>query len=134
MRQLTIVFFDGECMLCNRLVQFIVRRNLKENIKFCSLQSARASSFFESFGKKQSINLDTMYFYSNLTFFQQSDAALEICSHLRFPWNLARVFKFIPQKMRDFLYRLLANSRYKLFGRVNDCQLLSEKESKRLIH
>ncbi|MFN5344027.1 MAG: DCC1-like thiol-disulfide oxidoreductase family protein, partial [Bacteroidota bacterium] len=32
-----LILFDGECILCNKAVQFIIKRDTKEIFKFASL-------------------------------------------------------------------------------------------------
>ena len=41
----TIVFYDGDCGLCNRVVQFILRNERNQKLVFCALQSEFGSNF-----------------------------------------------------------------------------------------
>jgi predicted DCC family thiol-disulfide oxidoreductase YuxK len=55
-----ILLYDGVCGLCNRLVQFILRRDPAGVFRFVSLQSAVAGRLLERHGVEGS-ELDTVY-------------------------------------------------------------------------
>jgi len=47
----------------------------------------------------------------------KSSAFLQICSYLDMPWPLLCVFWVVPEFLRNFVYDLVAMSRYRLFGK-----------------
>src|SRR5688500_5258714 len=115
-----IVLFDGVCNLCSGSVQFIIKRDVKGAFKFASLQS--------SFGQQQLgyFKLDKNLMHSIILlqgdqFFQRSDAALEIARQLSGAWSVLYIFKIVPRFLRDGIYNVIANNRYRLFGKMDAC-------------
>lgn len=53
----------------------------------------------------------------------KSDAALRIALGLRAPFPLVFVFVLVPKKIRDAVYTVIANNRYKWFGKRDVCAL-----------
>jgi predicted DCC family thiol-disulfide oxidoreductase YuxK len=47
--------------------------------------------------------------------------------------RLARVLAAVPAPLRDVLYRLVARTRYRVFGRKDTCRLPSAEERGRLL-
>ena len=59
-----ILFFDGVCGLCDRLVQFVLRRDRRARFRFAALQSDLAAETLRRFGKSAA-DLDTVYVLTN---------------------------------------------------------------------
>ena len=132
-----IVLFDGVCNLCNKSVQFIIKRDPHNQFFFASFQ-------FRSVRKQRKIgrNLLNKYHLSEVDsvillkedrYYLESDAALEICSHLTGGWKLLAILKVIPPFIRDPLYRIIARNRYKWFGKQDSCMLPTEEMKKRFL-
>ena len=115
-----IILFDGVCNLCNRAVQFIIRRDPNALFKFCSLQSEYASRILARAGCSGS-DLDTVLLFEDGKLYARSTAALKIARRLRFPWRLLTCLLLVPVPIRDMAYRLIAANRYRVFGRRESC-------------
>ena len=116
-REVAIVFFDGECNLCNAFVNFIIRRDPKVLFSFASLQSSFAKNvlggiFFEK-------GMNTVILKKNNLLFFKSDAALEIVKNLSGLWPVFYFFKIVPKFIRDFVYDWIASNRYRWFGKTS---------------
>ena len=121
-----IVFFDGVCNLCNSAVNFIIKRNKKENLKFSSLQSRFTEKKLQNFDLLH-IHPDSFLFLENGKLYDQSSAALKTLKHLKFPWPLFSIFLIIPKPIRNFVYRIIARNRYKCFGKRESCMVPDER-------
>jgi predicted DCC family thiol-disulfide oxidoreductase YuxK len=55
--------------------------------------------------------------------FTHSEGVLQIASYLGGFWKLLLALYAIPAPARDFLYRLFARYRYRLFGKYDSCLL-----------
>lgn len=113
-----IVLFDGECNLCNRIVQFIIRRDPKARFRFGALQWAASKSLLCDPAANVSVVL-----IANDRVYRESAAALRICRHLRFPWPLLSTLIIVPRPIRDAIYRWIAVNRYRWFGKRNECMV-----------
>lgn len=125
-----IIFFDGVCNLCNRLVIFIIKRDRSRIFKFASLQSAKA----EEMGIIQKDKtLNTIIFLNENKLYQKSSAVLHICKLLPFPWPLLFGFIIVPRFIRDSVYNFVADNRYKWFGKKDQCMVPSENIEDRFL-
>jgi len=111
-----IVFFDSECLLCSRAVQFLARHNSKCDLYFASLSSELAK-------KLGLLSPDSVLFWERGKIFDLSDAVLRACAYLDFPWSYCAHFRFFPAFLRDFLYRFVAKNRKRWFPEVCDITL-----------
>lgn len=122
------IFFDGHCNLCNGIIKFIIRRDGKNIFKFASLQSKAAEGL--NLGKE---NPDTIYFRNGSRLTSKSDAALKIFKYLRFPWCLLHGLIIFPRRLRDSVYHLISENRYKWFGRSDECLIPSPEIQNRFL-
>jgi predicted DCC family thiol-disulfide oxidoreductase YuxK len=127
-----IIFFDGVCNLCNSSVNRLIKNDVKKVFKFASLQSEFAKSFVPDHLLNYK-NLDTILFYKNGQFYDRSNAVLNICKALGGGFNLLLIGYLIPRFMRDSLYRLVANNRYKWFGKTKQCRVPTDDLKERFM-
>jgi predicted DCC family thiol-disulfide oxidoreductase YuxK len=125
-----IVFYDGECGLCNRSVQFILKHEKDDLLHFASLQSDFAKNFFINLKHPQP-DPETFVFIKNNQVLLRSDAAIELCKHLRAPYSWARIFKWVPRMFRDAVYNLIARNRHRLS--VKKCEILDQDQRNRFL-
>jgi predicted DCC family thiol-disulfide oxidoreductase YuxK len=121
-RDTILVLFDGVCNLCNGAVKFIIKRDPKNVFTFASLQSDKARSELRRFGIR-SDSFHSMLVIHRDRCYERSDAALYIVRHLQRPWSWLYALKIIPRFIRNAVYNLIAQYRYKLFGRQDACML-----------
>lgn len=119
----SIIFFDGECNLCNGFVQFVLIHEQEPNFKFSSLQSEFAQSFFKQH-HFESVSIDSVVVYHNKQFYWKSKAAFVVITGLKSPYKWLRLFKFIPAFLADFIYNIIAKHRYKIWGKTNLCWVM----------
>lgn len=119
-----IVLFDGVCNLCNGFVQFVLRheRDREPRLRFAALQSTVGSELLTAHGLDPA-SLDSVVLIEGGTARTCSDAVLGVLRHLRAPWRLARIFGVLPRFVRDAGYRVVARSRYRLFGKKDACPM-----------
>lgn len=117
-----IILFDGVCNLCNGIVQFIIKRDPKAKFRFTSLQSESGQKFLRKFGLP-SDEFDSIVLIQGEQYFMKSTAGLRILKELRGIWKLFYFFRFLPLTFRDFIYDLIAGSRYRIFGKSESCMI-----------
>lgn len=117
-----LVIFDGFCNFCNGAVQFISDRDAGDQFRFAPMQSKLAQEVITHYGI-DNVGVDTFLLVKNGACLIWTDAAIEIAQDLRKPWPIVKVFKIIPRRFRDFLYRAFARNRYRLFGRSAYCRV-----------
>jgi len=122
-----IVLYDGVCGLCNRLNQFLLKRDRYDRLRFASLQSNFATSLLEQHGVS-AVDLDTVYVVLDYgqpaeRLLVRSDAILHVVDQLGGLWRVSRLGSFLPKALRDSLYNLVARNRYRAFGKHETCLL-----------
>lgn len=122
-----IVFFDGVCGICNKSVDFLVRKNRKKQFAFAPLQSDDSFEFLKPFGV-DATQLNSIVFYKNGKVYQKTRAVLEICRLLPGLWPLFYGFMILPFFLRDPIYNFVAKNRYKWFGKKEACRIPSPEE------
>jgi len=123
-----IVFYDGVCGLCNRLIQFLLKRDRNDRLRFASLQSEFAANVLTRHGIDPK-DLDTLHVVENYEeagerVLNRSDAVLRATGELGGLWSLAAIAgSIIPRPLRDLFYRFVARNRYRVFGKSETCML-----------
>ena len=127
-----LVLIDGECVLCNRTVQFVIRRDPAGRIRFAALQSERATRELNARGLPPPPPGTFVLLIDGLAY-TRSNAALRLLGLLPPPWSFATCLLLIPRPLRDLIYNLIARVRYKLCGRTQYCGLLTAEEKARFL-
>ena len=127
-----IVLFDGVCNLCNGSVQFILKRDRNKKFLFGSLQGKTGQEYLRKY------HLPTDQFHSFMlieanVLYTRSTAVLRVLKHLGRGWQLLYVFIFLPQVLRDGLYKLIATNRYRLFGKKDACRVPTVEEREQFL-
>ena len=122
-----IVLYDGVCGLCNRLNQFLLKRDKHDRLRFASLQSDFSKELLQRHGRNPD-DLNTVYVVldqgtlsERLLF--RSDAILHVLSVVGGIWKLSALGKLLPKFLRDPIYNLVAANRYQVFGKSESCML-----------
>ena len=133
-----IILYDGVCGLCNRLVQFVLKRDSRDRFRFASLQSPFADRILQRFGANPQ-DLDTVYVVVNYgqpdeRLAARSDAVILILRELGGFWNaLSWLLRALPRWLRDWKYNVVARYRYRVFGKYDSCPLPQEKDKRKFL-
>jgi predicted DCC family thiol-disulfide oxidoreductase YuxK len=133
-----ILLYDGVCGLCNRLVQFILRRDRQALFRFASLQSPLAAGILARHGANPN-DFDTVYLVldhelATESLLSRSDAVIFVMNKLAPPWPAAAfLLGLLPSFLRDLAYNAVARRRYRLFGRSEICTLPSDRDHSRFL-
>ncbi len=123
-----IVLYDGVCALCNGLVRFVLARDRAGVFRFASLQGGTARAMLARHGRNPDA-LDTLVVVLDAgrpgeRVLDRSAAALFVLRQLPGAWNvLARAMALVPRPLRDLVYRQVARTRYRTFGKYDACPL-----------
>jgi predicted DCC family thiol-disulfide oxidoreductase YuxK len=123
-----VILFDGQCNLCNGVVQFIIKRDKTDAFRFASLQGRYGQSVLEKYGLPRE-DLNTFILLDGDRIFSKSSGALQVCRILGWPWKIFNLFILVPSFIRDMAYEWIAKNRYRWFGKKNECQVPSPELS-----
>jgi len=127
-----IIIFDGKCNLCNSSVNFIIKRDRKALFLFTPLQSEVSQGLMCKY-KIEGLGSDSIVLIKNEKVYQRAEAVFEICKDLNGYYFLLRIFRIFPTSLTDFLYNLIADNRYKIFGEKAECTIPSEEVNSRFL-
>ena len=125
-----IVLYDGICNLCNQSIQFILRHEADDKLRFVSQQSDLAQRLMASHNLQ---HVNSIVFWKSGQVFTKSDAAIAIVRHLRAPYRWLSLLALIPKRIRDYVYTLVAKLRYRIFGKSDHCLVPSEATRSRFL-
>ncbi|MFC6962644.1 thiol-disulfide oxidoreductase DCC family protein [Halocatena marina] len=119
-----VILFDGVCNLCNALVRFIVRFDASGTFRFAPLQSTIGQALLDEYDLPTE-DFDTFVLIEDNECYTRSTAALRVCRTLDGPWPLLYPLVYVPEMLRNPVYRVVATHRYRLFGRKDECPVPS---------
>ena len=126
-----IVFFDGECLLCNSFVDFIIRTDKANTLQLATLQGHTAQDLLPALPEK--IEEWSIYYIEAEEIYDQSDAVLQVLRRLGGIWYWLSFAHIVPRPIRNFVYRIIARNRYRWFGRRATCRMPNEQDRARFL-
>lgn len=127
-----ILLFDGVCNLCNGTVQFVIKRDERKRFRFAALQSASGQALLKKLGLPAQ-HFNTVVLIHGNTYFVKSTAVLRILKELGGLWKLCYALTIIPRPVRDFVYDMVAKTRYRVFGKQDECMVPTPEVKERFI-
>ena len=117
-----VVLFDGVCNLCTGTVQFVIERDTEGAFRFASLQSDAGQALLERFDLPTD-DFDSFVLVEGEEYHTRSAAVLRIAKRLGGVYALLYPFRFVPRVIRDGVYDVVADHRYRVFGRKDQCMM-----------
>jgi predicted DCC family thiol-disulfide oxidoreductase YuxK len=118
-----VLLFDGACGLCNRIVRLLLRIDRGGRLRFSPLQGPAAQRFLRANGLPTE-DFDSLVFVPEWgrregnVFLLRTDGVIAALRVVSGPAGiLAGLLAVFPSQWRDAGYRLVARSRYRIFGR-----------------
>ena len=125
------VFYDGDCGFCNYWVQWILKKDKKDQFRFSALQSGFGQQFLWKRNLKRD-QLDTLYLWKpNSYYLIKSQAVTEISKLLGGKYGIIASLNFLPAFLTDKIYDLIAAKRKNL--PQAPCSLPTEEQRKKFI-
>jgi predicted DCC family thiol-disulfide oxidoreductase YuxK len=118
-----VLFFDGECGLCNRLVRLLLRLDRLGRLRYAPLQGGTAQAYLRAHGLP-TFDFDTLIFVPEWGRRDRPEFLVRtsgVIAALRAidtgpARTLAAVIAFFPAVIRDAGYRFVGRWRYRIFG------------------
>jgi predicted DCC family thiol-disulfide oxidoreductase YuxK len=120
-----LVLYDGVCGLCDRFVQFLLRIDRHDSLRFAALQGPIGTRILQDAGRTTNA-LSTVIVVADYEtkaprLLDRSDAGLFAIASAGGIYRAASAFRLVPRFIRDAGYDLIARWRYRLFGRFDAC-------------
>lgn len=113
-----IIVFDGLCVMCNSFFKWVLKNDKNDKYLFANIQS----NFYEN---NMDINksIDSIVLIKENNIFYESEAIKYILKDLDKFFLLRLVLNVTPKFISNFFYKIIANNRYKIFGKKDKCEL-----------
>ena len=134
----SILFYDGVCGLCGRLVSFVLARDRQKRFHFASLQSRFAREILPRH-RRDPASLDSLYLLTGFgtpaeRVLARSRAVSRVLEGLPLPWRwVGALLTAIPAAPLNFAYDRIARIRYRFFGRFERCRVPRPEERERFV-
>ncbi len=126
-----IILYDGVCVLCSGWMRFVLRRDRDRLFRFTPIQSDYGAALARALGIDPQ-DPDTNAVLWKGVAYRRSDAALRVVSLLPH-WGWVRILHAVPRVLRDSVYRVIAPSRYRVWGRHRVCDLGDRSHAERVV-
>ena len=126
-----IIFFDGECVMCNGFVDIMLRLDPNARILMAPLQGEIAKEVLPPLpvNRKEW----TIYFLDESGLYCRSEAFIRICKRLNNWVSILGITGMVPLPIRDGIYNFIASNRYSFFGRKPNCRIPSASEQEHFL-
>ena len=130
-----VLFFDGVCGLCNASVDWVLLRDKKESFRFSPLQGKAAAQLLP---ESDRLELSSIVLFDPgrqpPLLARKSEAVREILTRLGGQWRfLSIVMALVPLSLRDLVYDLVAQLRYRIWGKRDTCRIPTPAERRRFL-
>jgi len=125
-----VIFFDGYCGLCNGFIDFMMRIDKKGLFKFSPLQSDYAKVNLPA---SDVDDLKSVVVLIDGKAYRKSEAVFKALEELGGIWKASSLLRSLPGSLTNFGYDLVAENRYKIFGKKETCRLPTPEERSRFI-
>jgi predicted DCC family thiol-disulfide oxidoreductase YuxK len=127
-----VLLYDGTCGLCDRSVRWILRHERDRELTFAPLQGATAAAL-RARHRDIPEALETVVLVEDDRVRLRSKAFLYVSKHLRAPWRWAYAVRWFPALVLDLGYAVIARIRYRVWGRVDACELPANEHRARFL-
>lgn len=131
-----VVLFDGVCVVCNRSVDWLLRRDRASRLHFAPLQGETARRIRAALPGRLPEGIDT------IAYLERSGGEHELSLRTRALRRildeagggpLATLLRVLPVSVADLGYRAFARQRHRLFGRRDACRVPNASERARFL-
>ena len=126
-----LILFDGVCVFCSRWVRFVIDRDTQRRFRFVAIQSEAGRALAMRYGIDADTPQTNAVILDGRIWFK-SDAALAVLSALPSTRGLG-MLRAVPAPLRNPIYDLIAQNRYRIFGRTDACMVPSAEDRDRFI-
>jgi len=126
-----ILFYDGRCAFCSKIVRFLLVRDVAKKLKYAPLEGETLKEM-----QVPLIEDETIIVYTENQVLYKSDAVIYTLELLGGVWLvIAKLMKVFPKYFRDFVYDVVGKIRYVLAGKVDkeSCVILPQEYREQML-
>lgn len=131
-----IILYDGVCGLCDRVVRWVLDHDPQGHFQFAPLQGETAAALRarrDDVPAMPETVLLVVRSPGSERVLHRSRAAFEIVRVIGGGWSWLAMLSLLPLPLTDWLYGLVASTRYAIFGKLDACRIPSPFEASRFL-
>ena len=105
------VIYDSKCNFCNKIANFLKKKDYSHKINWISRKSNKCSTLFKKYSIDKEVD-SIITINDNITYIK-SEAVFLILKKLNIKYFL--FFNIFPRKLIDYIYDIISKNRY-FFG------------------
>lgn len=120
-----VILYDGVCNFCNTWVDILLRIDVGKKFRFAPLQSSVGRELLVSVGKEaDDISSVVLVKATTRESFDKSRCVLKVVEELGPVAKIASntALSIVPEQIRDEIYDTVAENRYNLMGKRDECR------------
>ena len=123
-RQNDVILYDGVCNFCNTWVDLLLRIDVQKKFRFAPLQSTVGQELLVSIGKEEDDISSVVLIKGTGESFDKSRCVLKVVEELGPVAMVASraALRLVPEGIRDGIYDTVAENRYNLMGKRDECR------------
>jgi predicted DCC family thiol-disulfide oxidoreductase YuxK len=114
-----ILFYDGNCALCNNFIKIILKLGTQPSFYFAPLSGKTASEKIPA--KYKTPSFDSIVLLMNEQIYTHHKAIFQIISCLPWPFKILLIGQLLPHKLLLNLYQWVAKNRFKWHKKLAIC-------------
>lgn len=133
-----VLLYDGGCGLCYRIVRSLLKADRAGRLHYAPLQSAPAQAYLHAQGLPVA-DFDSLVFVpdwnrpADKNYLRRTDGALAAGAEVGGGWRVLAWLRLVPRALRDPFYKVVARSRYALFGEYRPTPLPNPEWEERFL-
>ncbi len=131
-----LVLYDGVCGLCDKSVQWLLAHDPEGALRFAPLQGPTAAAIRARHPEVPD-EIATIVFVENdgagERVYLRSRAAFRIAGHLPGAVRFLAWLRVFPRFLTDFVYRVVASLRYRIWGKLDQRRVPTPAERARFL-
>lgn len=117
-----VLFYDGVCAMCNGIVRIMLRLDERHVFFFAPLQGETAA-LARALHPEFPTEIETVVYVREGEVFVRSRAGLLALQSMPYPARAISWLRFLPAWLTDLFYQIVARTRYRVFGKYEQCPL-----------
>jgi predicted DCC family thiol-disulfide oxidoreductase YuxK len=132
-----VLYYDGECGVCTRGVELVLRHDRRGTLRFASLRGEFGAALRERHPELEGV--DSMFWVESAPagngerVLARSEAVLEVVRYLGAWWRLFGVLGLVPRAVRNVCYDWFARNRRRFVAGPAVCRVPTPAERSRFL-
>jgi predicted DCC family thiol-disulfide oxidoreductase YuxK len=128
-----VLIIDGVCAICNNFARFVDR--VRPECRFMCAQNDKTIELLRAHGITAEDAMTSIVLVERGKVYRGSDAFIQLLLAMNIFFQVfGMLLRLVPRFIREFGYSIIANNRYRIFGKRDSCSIPSLAMRKKFLH